>query len=699
MKQTQNSNAQNPVPEKDHTPRFTFNKIAIQPSDELVVAYFSEKRTPHNYSVFRDQLPPAVSGLFPAAGNPGNNQLYVHFDPSGDLPFLQVPLSAYPAVARAWYSHQLCAYFKANKKYILSGNLINDLIVWLYESERDDKRCYCFSRTALWIDIVPDSTQLVLGVAFAGLSYILKENIMALSKSGNFPLSTVNRVIHNKRIFRIENLKTELQARHDTLYPVLNPELAQQLNIQLPFRKNKLKHADADERNRRFATNHLFTDAFRSIIPLAEDWLPVAKEAACRLPRFRHSYCFGNKHIAQDIRTGLLTHGPYKQVPVLQLNVFFIYHHSDTAMRNRLEVSLSGREGGKGLAAYTHLPVFFDKNSDLVFADRANPAKDVCRLINERSLVPGATYLAIYLSPHSKMTSDPNDHRAYYLIKEALLQRGIASQTIDTENLSSAGSSFRYWIPNIAMACIAKTGGIPWVLDNQPQDELIVGFGIYNSEKYHMKCVGTAVCFSNTGNFRAFDMFPLNESYMVAASLEKALKQYMQSHGQLKRLIIHYHKEVSKKVFAPVQKILDTFNPGIPVIIIHINSTQSGRFLVSDATTPSRLPLNGSYFALGRNRYILYVNEHFQPGDSVSETPLPVMLSLKTNQRGLLADKEYVSGLLAQVYDFSYLYWRSLRQLHYPVTMAYPALLASHMAWFSNITLPDLPITRSPWFL
>ena len=55
--------------------------------------------------------------------------------------------------------------------------------------------------------------------------------------------------------------------------------------------------------------------------------------------------------------------------------------------------------------------------------------------------------------------------------------------------------------------------------------------------------------------------------------------------------------------------------------------------------------------------------------------------------------------LISQVYEFSRLYWKGLKQKSQPVTTIYPKLIADYTGNF-NESMPKNNITqKTPWFL
>ena len=70
------------------------------------------------------------------------------------------------------------------------------------------------------------------------------------------------------------------------------------------------------------------------------------------------------------------------------------------------------------------------------------------------------------------------------------------------ENLNKEG--FKFYVSNIAVAILAKLGGIPWCLKDKSNDELIVGVGAFKSKQFNQRYLGSTFCFSSDGSFNGF---------------------------------------------------------------------------------------------------------------------------------------------------------------------------------------------------
>ena len=98
------------------------------------------------------------------------------------------------------------------------------------------------------------------------------------------------------------------------------------------------------------------------------------------------------------------------------------------------------------------------------------------------------------------------------------------------------------------------------------------------------------------------------------------------------------------------------------------------------------MPYSGTYIPIGRNKYLLFNSSryHDQYFSLREGTPFPIKLSIDCTDKLQLNKQDIINELIAQVYSFSRLYWKSLSQQSLPVTVSYPALIAETAPHFKN---------------
>ncbi|MDY0077672.1 MAG: Piwi domain-containing protein [Bacteroidales bacterium] len=660
-------------------------------ADEIKVG-FSTAPSALRQGVSLKSCPKDIQRFYPDLDE--NAPIYLYFDPpknfTGQL--WLVSLGAHRKIARCYAYFLLYRYFTQEEAY-LQSNFVSDLIIWVYDTSLPSNIAR-FNRIQLKVKYYEEDKQASLGLSFLGKSYILKDSLETLDHTQPGATKHLKKVIYNKQILHHRHLPDEAHAKRDIQYPILSRDLMRALHIHIPPTRNIHKHQVQWEMAQRFFKDSL-ADRPETGLIFEKGWSELRR--LFQLQGTTKALLFGQDRVHTDIYRGLKNYGSYKPLKVKQLVCFFIYTAEEELAKEKLRASLLATNADSGLGVYMKLAVHHEKGLDICLKKGDNMGDQLAEQLSHKSLDSSLAYMAIYVSPFDKYTGAEAQRKVYYQIKEQLLKRGIASQAFVGAKATNPQTKFQFWVPNIAMAAIAKLGGIPWVLSKTHQSSLVVGFGMYKLPQYDLKFEASSFVFADDGHFKGFDYYPASESTAIAAKLEEALNQYLLKHGKPKRLVMHYYKTLSNKQFMPVKKMLDAYDPGLAFYVVRVNQGRTDDFFVKAVHDAYGLPADGSVFRLSGQDYLLYVNGYTGEGKPKSQ-PMPVRCYLQANKAALLHDEQTVKALLQQVYDFTRLYWRSVRQPSVPVTIDYPRMLVSQTAWFKDSALPG-GLEERPWFL
>lgn len=285
----------------------------------------------------------------------------------------------------------------------------------------------------------------------------------------------------------------------------------------------------------------------------------------------------------------------------------------------------------------------------------------------------------------------------YYQIKEELLKYGITSQAVETQHISNP--LFNLYLINISIAILAKLDGVPWRLKRSSRDELIVGVGAFKPQHSQVRYIGGAFCFSNNGHFYGFKCSSASDTYVLSGLIEKAIRSYTKEHQEVKRLVIHFYKTMSSRELAPIKQMLKDLKLDIPVIIITINKTASKELVIFDTNNPDLIPISGTFVNIGWNEFLLCNNtRYFESGSKMDSYPFPVKLKIESYPKEITDDIQEVKQLVDQVYQFSRMYWKSVKQQNLPVTIKYPEMVAEIFPHFESNIIPPFG-ENNLWFL
>jgi hypothetical protein len=407
---------------------------------------------------------------------------------------------------------------------------------------------------------------------------------------------------------------------------------------------------------------------------------------------------FGNEATDINPNKGIKENGPYQLPTPKHISFFFIIHREDIETGKLLIRYFKGEvpyifEGmnlkSAGLLKYARLNFFVDKNKSIPFDNLENPLPEIRDKLKNTKFPENITYCALYISPYAKDKSNPTQLKFYYQIKEELLKYGITSQVIEKETINKV--DFRYSLPNLYIAIIAKLNAVPWRLKRAVKNELIVGIGAFKSNNCVNRYIGSAFCFSNDGHFQEFECHCKSEMFQLTGSIEKAVKTYIQKFKKADRLIIHFYKTMSHKELEPIVEMLNQLGLNIPVVIVSINKTESKHLILFDKSSPELMPLSGSFYNIGKNQFLLCNNTRYKSDTKVkgNEYPFPIKLSINSTNQELINDDKAINDIIDQVYQFSRMYWKSISQQNLPVTIKYPAMVAEIFTHFESDFIPS----------
>lgn len=508
------------------------------------------------------------------------------------------------------------------------------------------------------------------------------------------PSTDFSKVIYNKEVHRYEELIKKKQVDRRQMYPVVNRDVADTLGLPRPAweRVNKMeRHArKIDWFYENFLQQEDFIETFQ---PDENGYMHVRNEDLHRLRPEAANLLFGSGHVNRNPYEGMKNAGPYEPPRVSHIELMLIVAEQDTkTIGNNLYSYLkNGKNHFPGLNRYARVPVYHN-NRHITFKDTDNPLPEIEQKLQKMTLKNNVQYVAVYISPISKDTRDPEKHRVYYRLKEELLKYNITSQVIYRESVTD--SSFAFYLPNIAVAMLAKLGGVPWTLERKAKEELVIGVGAYSPGRKRKTYLGSAFCFSNHGDFRGFNSFTADNHIMLAGSFQKAIRQFREENDKVERVVIHYYKKMRKEEARMIRQSLKELKLDIPVVILTIHKSMSKDLVLCDRAVNHRLPLSGTWMKSGFNQFLLCNNTRFDdPGEKIRSYPWPVKVYVdvaadepEEGEKPLLEqyldDPDWVEELLEQVYQFSRLNWQTVSVKSLPVTVRYPEMVARKFPLF-----------------
>ncbi|MDY0104553.1 MAG: hypothetical protein RBS07_16595 [Lentimicrobium sp.] len=462
------------VPVKPH---YSINLLPIENRQRSIHVSFHTEDGPGRQRFRLKQLPPEA-GLSAGIKADEDAFLYADLEEHADNAAVEVELSAYPMVARAWYNKVIRTYLSAYS-YLLQANYLNDTIFWFRESKTSEYAT--FHKYTLRVSYEQQTRQLSLLVNWSGTSKVLLRSLEEITRVADFEPALFGKVVFNKSIYPFDQLPEEGLRDLGNVYPSLNLKLCDALGIVVPPQLENYPYKADISRIEAFYDKYLNNATFRDLVPVKAHWQTLPASSVNRIGKPVTDLVFGEQEKGTEVHTMLKKHGPYRLIPGNSVTAFFIYHEEDGVALAHLRSFLTRPKGSGGMMNYTKTAFYFNDHLNIIYTNKENPVPEIEEAIRKLNLLPGLTYFAFYLSGFSRFGNTLQENAVYYKIRQALLSRGVVSQTIDREKMLNSGSNFSFWIPNIASAAVAKLGGIPWKPDGNTINELVVGFGLYTS--------------------------------------------------------------------------------------------------------------------------------------------------------------------------------------------------------------------------
>jgi hypothetical protein len=673
-----------PVAAKN-TKAYSYNLLSFDfPQDKQTIRFATrEHEGAHRFSL--SALPVEARKQFLVDGVPAR-YVYSRFEGLDGLP-VEIDLRKHLSVARAYYTHNLN---KALRKHaqVLVPNFLYDTICWFAAKNNGSGKYRAYKKFSLRVQFGPENNTPGLLISFDGYAHTTAVDLSELSKIRGYNENMVRHAVFRGSCYAIKKCPTAARYHPEEVYPILNRELRSLLNIDIPVRPNKEKHLQFQREIKWFYNQFAVREDFKEAIPHQNHFREVEPKDMLAISTNDDLLEFGEGNTGRDIYKGFRDHGPVRLPSCKDVGYFYIYARHQADEKEKCDDALRGGHSGISISGLSRVPMTHEISLDIVFDAKDQPLQTILNKIQLLETEAGRCYFAFLINPWSKYEPDTKYRTIYYRVKEALLLRNIMMQNMDAAKLKRNG--LNYFIPNLAAAFTGKLGGIPWRLKRPHTRELIVGFGVFRSMNYNLKYTGSSVCFSNDGAFEAFDCFRAEDTDVLAATVKKALYKYVEAHDKPGRLVIHFYRKLSWKALKPVEDMLRELKLNIPVIIVSINKNYSKNITAFMHNDPYGLPEAGTVINFSPGQYLLYLNDR-QPDQKEHQGPMPMPLkmSLWSNDDAVLDNRATLLTLMQQVYDFCFLYYRSVKHARLPVTIVYPELLAGLMPYFRDEVLQE----------
>ena len=661
--------------------------------------YFSLEDIEGSHPIHKSKFSKQIKEAFPDTDLSSTDQIYTTFTKEiPNAPSIKINLvdGRELRIYKQYLKHQLRNYF-LNKDYIVVKNFVGDVQVWMPSLKGNTEHYNLYYKFAFKIQFAKLTDLPELIVSYDGMSKVLTASVKDIEET-----ELIKRCVYGQRTFNYQmNLDSEdkeafyNEIEFEQAFPIFNLQLARALNLPIeePVRQaNKYQKYVALINN--FAKNYLFKVEFKAIFPIKNDeFIDVPGNRINHinpdvgLLEFGKDQ-YGNKKTHLVPKLAMNNLNPYKRPNNQNIKFFFIYHTSHKEAITKFYCNLKyGVDATKkyfhGIEAYVNIKAATSKEHFIEFTNENDPIPEIVEQLESQSFDhDNVLYAAFYLSPFDKFAPDPEDREIYIRIKELFLNEGIVTQVVDyhkmVENIENQ-YNFQFSLQNMALAIHAKLGGAPWKLAVTDKKELVIGVGAFTNQGENRRYIASAFSFQNNGLFRNFEYFNQNESKLLAGSILKAIRDFT-SVAEADKVVIHFYKEMSYEELKPIIEGMHKLKLGVPLYILNINKTEAEDVIAYDLNWNKKLmPVSGTYIRIDGNQFLLFNNARYPNSQRYADTdgyPFPIKIKISSPDEDAFEDANVVLELLTQVYQFSRLYWKSLRQQNVPITIKYPEMVA-----------------------
>ena len=614
--------------------------------------------------------------------------------------------------SQKYFRYQIFNYFKGIEGVVLHSNYIDDVEVWIVDGSVTHPTYKTYNKFTLKVTYKTISTGYELLIAYNGTTRIMHQSIEDLGDIDTHLFKLIN---CNGVVYKHDAMPDDVRQHRETLFPVIGKKLGAYLleNEQIERRENKPHNAylPYHKNIQAFYKAYINKLDFKKLFKLHPDgFFNLFEEKVHYTRKQSNELQFLNgTHINPFL--GMYEHKPYKSNTENHVKLLFIYNREDGKLIqdtiyeyiiNGWHKEVNGvQKHTKNLSRFINQTLSIAKEKRIIFEDNDKIFEQVAEQLG--NFVPEANtrYIAIYISPISKDDKEHPQHIAYYKLKELLLKKDISSQVLYKDHLPK--EDFYNFLSNIYVALLAKMGGIPWRLQADNEDEIIIGIGAFKPQNEEERFVGSAFCFGNYGVFENFNCFREGDTEMLAGSIRNAVEIFLERKPNANRVIIHFYKEISdKKELQPILNMLGTLGKAdLPVIVITVNKTESREIVGFDINdTKGKMPMSGTFVKVGSHKYLLFNSIRYTSNSVLKpkDYHFPIKLSFRSTKPELLEDDNTIQQLIDQVYQFSRMYWKSISQQNLPVTTLYPEMVARIYPYFDDDNIPEFGKSNL-WFL
>jgi hypothetical protein len=602
-----------------------------------------------------------------------------------------VKTSTARGLVKPFIDYYLIEYFKGKGK-IVAKNFIDNIEIW--DKGKGNQSFDVFDKYSLRIEYGKQDFEFALLMSYEGEASISKTPFSEFN-----PQALVQKILYKRKILKTSDVDA---FEADKSFPVLTNTVKRIQGIAINPNWGENTYKKYFVKISQLYETFLKGVSIENIIHFDNNGFTEVEDSRIhKTKQVSNSLVFNDNRKDFNVLSGINKYGPYKVPDTSKVKFIFIFREEFKDEANKLFTYFTKGYAPSfpGLSQFVGVNFSLDSDHSIRLSSR-DIISELELKLSQLNLDKSFQYFALYIAKYGRDDTNEDNKQEYYLIKRRLIEYEILSQFIKAESINSP--HLNYYLPNIAIAILAKLKGIPWRLEKDSSTSLVVGIGASRSgdDIY----LGNTISFSDEGIFFKFDTYQGVGIENFKNAIESSLKNILKTKGSFspESLVIHYYKTLNKKEARKIEEVLSSFRLNIPYIVLTINETKSKDYVFFDYEFDQVMPISGTIIELRQKQlYLLSNNSRYSQNQSYGIKKFPFPLKIRINK----SNAEYlhhfdIKSLIDQVYKFSRIYWKSINQSSIPVTIEYSKIIADLVAHFPEHELPDNELAHnSLWFL
>ncbi len=400
------------------------------------------------------------------------------------------------------------------------------------------------------------------------------------------------------------------------------------------------------------------------------------------------TYIFNGNNKDKSQFNGINTFGPFEKIKEGEINYFYIFRQDHKDYVRELINGLNGQSFRtfEGLEKFG-LPQQTEENVKAIAINSFND--ELGKYINE--IPKNSILIAVFPAKEEEF---------YYRLKSICLEKDIPLQSVHIETLTDE-NKLKWSLSGIALQIFTKLGGIPWLVEAENSNCLIIGLGQSierDNQSSAIRFFAYSILHDSSGKFIALE--PLVEAKDKNEYIQKIgekVPEIIKRYPQYKKVVFHIPEKIKREAIEKIEEALSKFDKSIELYIIRVND--NSKFFGYAINNNSLVPYESTYIKLSPNEFLLWtegLNFHNPTPRKRYANPIYIHFYYSNQEQESVNHESFLQDIL----NLSGVNYRGFNAKALPVSMFYPKLISNFYKHFKKYNL-QFPIEKKDkmWFL